>query len=47
MTSQNDIEIKMAEANAKYFKVDLILINMLTPIDVQEKRIYHECEVLI
>ena len=31
------VEIKMANANAKYFKVNLILIHVSTPIGVQEK----------
>ena len=50
MTSQNiknDVEIKMADTIAKYFEANLILIHVSTPIGVQEKRIYHECEVLI
>ena len=37
MTSQNDVEIKMADTNAKYFEVNLILIHVSTPIGVQEK----------
>ena len=38
----------MAEANAKYFKVNLILINVSTRIGVQEKEsISQECVVLI
>ena len=37
MMSQNDVEIKMADANAKYFKVKLHLIHVSTPIGVQGK----------
>ena len=36
-TSQNYVKIKMADANAKYFKVNLILIHVSPPIGVQEK----------
>ena len=37
MTSQNDVEIKMADVTAKYFKVNLIFIYVSTPIGVQDK----------
>ena len=33
----NDVDIKMADANTKHFKVNLILIHVSTPIGVQEK----------
>ena len=36
-TSQNDVEIKMADANANYFKASLILIHVSKPKGVQEK----------
>ena len=36
-TSQNDVEIEMADVNAKYFKKKFDLIQVPAPIGVQEK----------
>ena len=45
-TSQNAGKIKMADVNAKYFKLNLLNLNFGTH-SCARKIIYHECEVLI
>ena len=47
LMSQNYVEIKMADANAKIFQGKFDFNSCVDTHRCARKRIYHECEVLI